>query len=79
MVRSPVDSCFGMSPSQAAKSRPCLKPPPLIAAPHQHAQLVEVDERFHAAMAEAIVAGGERVEAMYATVDVKRRTKRDRT
>jgi hypothetical protein len=29
MVRSPVDSCFGMSPSQAAKSRPCLKPAPL--------------------------------------------------
>ena len=29
MVRSPVDSCFGMSPSQAAKSRPYLKPLPL--------------------------------------------------
>src|SRR5258708_704849 len=24
-----VDSCFGMSPSQAAKPRPCLKPAPL--------------------------------------------------
>src|SRR5258706_9863433 len=29
VVRSPVDSCFGTSPSQAAKSRPCLKPTPL--------------------------------------------------
>src|SRR5262245_41107122 len=29
MVRSPVDSCFGIRPSQAAKSRPCLKPVPL--------------------------------------------------
>src|SRR6266511_4797697 len=28
MVRSPVDSCFGTSPSQAPKSRPCLKPAP---------------------------------------------------
>ena len=29
MVRSPVDSCFGTRPSQAAKSRPCLKPLPV--------------------------------------------------
>src|SRR4249919_2850108 len=29
MVRSPVGSCFGTSPSQAPKSRPCLKPAPL--------------------------------------------------
>jgi hypothetical protein len=28
IVRSPVDSCFG-SPSQAPKSRPCVKPAPL--------------------------------------------------
>jgi hypothetical protein len=28
-VRSPVDSCFGTRPSQAAKSRPCLKPLPV--------------------------------------------------
>jgi hypothetical protein len=26
IVRSPVDSCFGTRPSQAPKSRPCLKP-----------------------------------------------------
>src|SRR5215510_3477382 len=29
IVRSPVDSCFGTSPSQAPKSRPCVKPAPL--------------------------------------------------
>src|SRR5947208_14489035 len=29
IVRSPVDSCFGTSPSQAPKSRPCLNPVPL--------------------------------------------------
>src|SRR5437762_2768750 len=29
IVRSPVDSCFGTRPSQAPKSRPCLKPAPL--------------------------------------------------
>src|SRR6266566_1306327 len=30
IVRSPVDSCFGTSPSQAPKSRPCLKPAPFL-------------------------------------------------
>src|SRR6516164_11862536 len=29
IVRSPVDSCFGTSPSHAPKSRPCVKPAPL--------------------------------------------------
>ena len=29
LVRSPVNSCFGTRPSQAAKSRPCLKPLPV--------------------------------------------------
>src|SRR5262245_44569083 len=29
IVRSPVDSCFGTRPSQAPKSRPCVKPAPL--------------------------------------------------
>src|SRR5437867_3507259 len=38
IVRSPVDSCFGTSPSQAPKSRPCLNPAPLpIAATTAHA------------------------------------------
>src|SRR5262249_19355123 len=29
IVRSPVDSCFGTSPSHAPKSRPCVNPAPL--------------------------------------------------
>src|SRR3712207_1867638 len=29
IVRSPVDSCLGTSPSQAPKSRPCLNPAPV--------------------------------------------------
>jgi hypothetical protein len=48
---------------------------PPIAAPDEHAQLVEADQRFQAALDQAIVAGGERVEAMQATVHLKRRTK----
>ena len=48
---------------------------PPIAAPDEYAQLVQADQRFRAALAQAIAKGGERVEAMQATVDVKRRTK----
>jgi hypothetical protein len=43
---------------------------PPIATPDEHAQLVKA-----AALAQAIAAGGERVEAMEATVALKRRTK----
>ena len=39
----------------------------------EHAQLVEADQRF--ALGQAIVAGGERIEAVEATVQLKRRTK----
>jgi hypothetical protein len=52
---------------------------PAIAAPENEHVRVEADQRFRAALAQAIALGGERVEAVYATVDVKRRTKRDRT
>jgi hypothetical protein len=41
----------------------------------EHARLVEADQRFQAALVQAIEAGSERVEAVRATVDVKRRTK----
>ena len=40
-----------------------------------HAQLVAADERFQAALDKAITAGRERVEAVEATVALKRRTK----
>jgi len=47
-----------------------------IAAPDDHA-LVEADQRFQTAIAQAIAVGGERVEAVEATVDLKRRTPLD--
>ena len=46
-----------------------------IAAPEEHAPLVEADQRFRAALGQAIAAGGERIEAVEATVQLKRRTK----
>ena len=48
-----------------------LEPP--IAAPDEHEQLVEADQRFQAALAQAIAAGDERTEAVEATVQLKRR------
>ena len=47
---------------------------PPIAAPDDHAHL-EADQRFQAALGQAIAAGGERIEAVEATVQLKRRTK----
>jgi hypothetical protein len=41
----------------------------------QHAQQVAADQRFQAALARAIAAGDERIEAVQATVQLKRRTK----
>src|SRR5262249_57822575 len=46
-----------------------------IAALDEHAQRVEADQRFQAALDQAITAGGERIEAVEATVQLKRRTK----
>jgi hypothetical protein len=46
---------------------------PPIAAPDEHAQLIKADQRFQAALAQAIAAGGERVEAVEATVALKPR------
>jgi hypothetical protein len=48
---------------------------PPIAAPDEHARLVEADQRFRAALGQAIAAGGERIEAIEATVQLKQRTK----
>ena len=45
-----------------------------IAAPDEHAQLVEADQRFQAALEHAIATGSERIEAVEATVQLKRRT-----
>jgi hypothetical protein len=53
-----------------------LLEPPIGVPDEQDAQQVAADQRFQAALAQAIAAGNERFEAVYATVDVKRRTKR---
>jgi hypothetical protein len=78
-----VDSAEGMATLEAMSSHHNFRPgqrnklvsEPPIAAPDEHAQLVEADQRFQAALDQAIAAGGERVEAMQATVHLKRRTK----
>src|SRR5262249_35340265 len=78
-----VDSAEGMATLEAMSSRYNFRPgqhnklisEPPIAAPDEHAQLVEADQRFQAALGQAIAAGGERIEAVEATVQLKRRTK----
>jgi len=47
---------------------------PPIATPDEHPQLIKADQRFQAALAQAIAAGGERVEAVEATVALKPRS-----
>jgi len=49
-----------------------LEPP--IGGSEEHAQQV-AGQRFQAALAQAIAAGDERIEAVQATVQLKRRTK----
>ena len=82
-VRTKVDSAEGMATLEAMSSHHNFRPgqqnklvsEPPIAAPDEHAQLVEADQRFRAALGHAIAAGGERIEAVEATVQLKRRTK----
>jgi hypothetical protein len=52
-------------------SKLILEPP--IAAPDEHAQFVEAEQRFQAALAQAIATGDECIEAVKATVQLKRR------
>jgi hypothetical protein len=47
--------------------------PPLGAPGDEREQFVKADQRFQAALTQAIASGGERVEAVQATVDLKRR------
>jgi hypothetical protein len=78
-----VDCAEGMAILEAMSSHHNFRPgqqnklvsEPPIAAPDEHAQLVEADQRFQAALGQAIAAGGERIEAVEATVQLKRRTK----
>ena len=73
--RTKVDSAEGMATLDAMssfrKNRSRLGP--AIAAPDDDHALVEADERFQAALAQAIAAGGERKEAVEATVSLKKR------
>jgi hypothetical protein len=69
--RATMGSHYNFRPGQQNK----LVSEPPIAAPDEHAQLVEADQRFRAALGQAIAAGGERIEAVEATVQLKRRTK----
>ena len=76
-----VDSAEGMATLEAMSSHHNFRPgqqnklisEPPIAAPDEHAQFVEADQRFRAALGQAIAAGGERIEAVEATVQLKRR------
>ena len=78
-----VDSAEGMATLEAMSShhnfrrgqQNKLVSEPPIAAPDEHAQFVEADQRFRAAVGQAIAAGAERIEAVEATVQLKRRTK----
>jgi hypothetical protein len=57
------------------QGRKLISEPP-VAAPDEHARLVEADQRFQAAVGQAIATGDERIEAVEATVQLKqRRTK----
>ena len=47
---------------------------PPVAVPDEHAELVKADQRFQAALDVAIATGGERIEAVEATVQLKRRS-----
>jgi len=51
---------------------------PPVATPDEHAQLVEADQRFQAALDKAIATGSERIAAVEATVLLKPRTKLSR-
>jgi hypothetical protein len=81
--RQLVDSAGGMATLEAMSSHHNFRPgqrnklvsEPPIAASDEHPQLVEADQRFRAALGQAIAAGGERIEAVEATVQLKRRTK----
>ena len=50
---------------------------PAIGSPDhdERAQMVKADQRFQAALGQAIETGSERIEAVEATVQMKRRTK----
>jgi hypothetical protein len=73
--RTVVDSADGVATLEAMSSHRNFRPAQHsklvsdqpIAAPDEHAQLVEADQRFQAALDQAIAKGRERIEAVEAT------------
>jgi hypothetical protein len=84
--RTVVDSADGVATLEAMSSHRNFRPAQHsklvsdqpIAAPDEHAQLVEADQRFQAALDQAIAKGRERIEAVEATVQLRRHTKLSR-
>jgi hypothetical protein len=79
-----VDKAEGVATLQVMSSPRDFRPeqqsklllePPIGVPDEQHAQQVAADQRFQAALAQAIAAGDERIEAVQATAQLKRRTK----
>ena len=62
-----------MSDGQRSK---LVSEPPIGAPGDERAQLVEADQRFQAALEQAIAAGGERKQAVEATVTLKKRRRK---
>jgi len=60
---------------RAAESK-LVSEPPIGAPGDERAQLVEADQRFQAALEQAIAAGGERKQAVEATVTLKKRRRK---
>jgi hypothetical protein len=82
-ARRRLDNAEGMATLKAMSSPRDFRPeqqnklllePPIGVPDEQHAQ-VAADQRFQAALAQAIAAGDERMEAVLATVQLKRHTK----
>jgi len=63
--------CEAMSGRQGQGSKLISEPP--LAASDEYSELVEADQRFQAALHVAIASGRESLEAMQATVQLKRR------
>ena len=76
---SALDNTEGMAtleamggPRHSQGSKLILEQP--VAVPDEHAELVKTDKRFQAALDVAIATGDERIEAVEATVQLKRRS-----
>jgi hypothetical protein len=61
---------FEAMSSRRGQGSKLIEAPP-VAVPDEHAELVEADQRFQAALQVAIAAGHERIEAVQATVQLK--------